>query len=204
MLLKKEGNFNVDNLRTIVLFDSEANMNYKHLGRRAMSATNTKGQIATEQYSRANRKSVDHALNRRLVMDHPLYQRQPYALTSCDLKGCYDRINHTAASLALQRIGVSKTEATAMFDSIQRMSHKVRTAFGDSTMTYGGDLDKSKWKLPPQGILQGNGAGPAIWSILSSRIFTMLHNNGHSNTICSCIRNLILELSGFAYVVTCR
>jgi hypothetical protein len=68
MLLKKEKNYNVDNLRTIVLFDSEANMNYKHIGRR--SAAITQNQIATEQYSRPNRKAIDHAINRRLVMDH--------------------------------------------------------------------------------------------------------------------------------------
>lgn len=58
MLLKKEKNYNVDNLRTIVLFDSEANMNYKHLGRRSMSAAIAQDQIATEQYSRPNRKAI--------------------------------------------------------------------------------------------------------------------------------------------------
>jgi hypothetical protein len=33
MLLKQEGNYNVDKLRTIVLFDPEANQNFKFLGR---------------------------------------------------------------------------------------------------------------------------------------------------------------------------
>jgi len=92
----------VDRLRTIVLFDSEANMNYKHLGRRAMKSAIALQQIATEQYSRSNRNSIDHALNRQLVMDHQLHERKPYALVSCDLKSCYDHINHTAASLSLQ------------------------------------------------------------------------------------------------------
>jgi hypothetical protein len=73
MLLKKENSHNVDNLRTIVLFDSEANMNYKHLGRRAMKAAVELNQIAAEQYSRPNRKAIDHAINRRLVMDHQLH-----------------------------------------------------------------------------------------------------------------------------------
>jgi hypothetical protein len=86
MLLKKENNYHVDHLRTIVLFDSEANMNYKHLGWRAMYLALKQGHIATEQYSRPQRKAIDHALNRKLVMDHQLYQRQPYAITCCDLK----------------------------------------------------------------------------------------------------------------------
>jgi len=74
MLLKKAQNYNVDSLRTIVLFDSEANMNNKHTGRRAMDAAIQLNTIATEQYSRPQRKAIDHTLNRRLVMDHQLYQ----------------------------------------------------------------------------------------------------------------------------------
>jgi hypothetical protein len=149
MLLKKENDTNVDRLRTIVLFDSEANMNYKHLGRRAMKSAIELEQIATEQYSRSNRNSIDHALNRQLVMDHQLYERKPYALVSCDLKSCYDQINHTSASISLQRIGIHKSEIISMFDSIQRMAHKVRTAFGDSLYTYGGStIQKNGNSLP--------------------------------------------------------
>jgi hypothetical protein len=86
-----------------------------------------------------------------------------------------------------------------MFDSIQRMTHTVRTAFGDSKYTYGG-RDSMKWTLPPQGVLQGNGCGPAIWSILSSCIFQVLTNQGKHNTIKAAIRKLLVQLSGFAYV----
>ena len=200
MLLKKENNHQVDHLRTIVLFDSEANMNYKHMGRRAMNLALAQGHIATEQYSRPHRKAIDHALNRKLVMDHQLYKRQPYALTCCDLKSCYDRILHAPASLALQHAGTPQTEVASMFDSIQRMSHKVRTSFGDSKTSYGGNRSFKKWLLPPQGVLQGNGSGPAIWSILSSVIFRMLEKQGHQNHLESSIRKIVLKLSGFAYV----
>jgi hypothetical protein len=200
MLLKKENNCNVENLRTIVLLDSEANMNYKHLGRRAMKAAIKHNLIAPEQYSCPNRKAIDHALNRRLVIDHQLYRRQPFAMASCDLKSCYDCINHTASSLSLQCIGIAKTELSAMFDSIQQMTHQVRTAFGDSALTYGGKLDTDKWKLLPQGVLQGNGCGPTLWSILSSCIFQILQQQGHGNKIRSSIQDIQLELTGFAYV----
>jgi exonuclease III len=199
MLLKKEKNYNVDSLRTIVLFDSEANMNYKHLGRRAMTAAISQGHIATEQYSRPNRKAIDHAINRRLVMDHQLYLRQPYAFTSCDLKSCYDRIIHSAAGLSLQKLGMSSQELTSMFYTIQHMSHKVRTAYGDSKQSFGG-ARATKWKLPPQGILQGNGSGPAVWSILSSNLFHILQAKGHRNKFVSSIRKTSIELAGFAYV----
>jgi hypothetical protein len=121
-------------------------------------------------------------------------------MTSCDLKSCYDRITHAASSLSLQRIGISKTEVTSMFESIQRMRHKVRTSFGDSDITHGGNWESSQWKTPPQGVLQGNGSGPAIWSILSSIIFQILHKQSQNNTICSPIRQQTLDLIGFAYV----
>jgi Reverse transcriptase (RNA-dependent DNA polymerase). len=182
MLLKKENNHHVDHLRTIVLFDSKANMNYKHLGQRAMKSALSQRGIAPEQYSRPHRKAIDHALNCKLVMDHQLYQRQPYAFTCCDLKSCYDRILHGPALLALQHVGMPQTEVASMFDSIQRMNHTVRTSFGDSTSSYGNDRTK-KWSLPPQGILQGNGSGPAIRSILSSVIFCMLPKAGTSEPL---------------------
>ena len=54
------------------------------------------------------------------------------------------------------------------------MSHCIRTAFGDSDVTYGGD-DFSDWKCAPQDVLQGNASGPAVWSALSSIIFDILH-----------------------------
>jgi len=52
-----------------------------------------------------------------------------------DLTGCYDRIVHNAAALALLRIGVSNAKIHTMFASIQRMIHRVRTVFGDSELT---------------------------------------------------------------------
>lgn len=177
MLLKKENNFHIDHLCTIVLFDSEANMNYKHLGRRAMHQALAQGRIAPEQYSRPRRKAIDHALNRKLVMDHQLYQRQPYAITCCDLKSCYDRILHAPASLALQHVGIPQAEVTSMFDSIQRMNHTICTSFGDSSQSYGGTSSIRKWLLPPQGLLQGNGSGPAIWSILSQCGLQVCHGS---------------------------
>jgi Reverse transcriptase (RNA-dependent DNA polymerase). len=129
------------------------------------------------------RKSIDHSINRRLVMDHQLYIRQPYVLTGCDLKSCYDRINHTTAGLSLQKVGTPQTEAKALLQTIQLMNHKVRTAFGDSAHTYGGHRMDMRWKLPPQGVLQGNGAGPTIWTIISSMLFSILKTQNFRNSL---------------------
>ena len=48
-------------------------------------------------------------------------------------------IVHNAAALVLLRLGLSHAKNHTMFKTIQRMVHRVRTAFGDSETTYGGD-----------------------------------------------------------------
>ena len=55
----------------------------------------------------------------------------------------------------------------------------------------------------PQGLGQGNGAGPTIWSILSSTVFDVLHSEGYSSTFCSALSLGLLKLCGFAYVDDC-
>jgi hypothetical protein len=101
---------------------------------------------------------------------------------------------------AFRKPGLAQSEITALLQTIQLMQHKVRTAFGDSINSYGGVHDKSKWKLPPQGVLQGNGAGPTIWTIISSVLFSILHDHNFHNNFTSAIKKIQLQLAGFAYV----
>ena len=124
-----------------------------------------------------------------------------YSLTSCDLQGCYDRILHTAASLALQRVRICPSRIHSMFATIQLMCHKVRTAFGDSSGTYGGGENGYSFFL--QGVLQGNASGPTIWTILSSVIFKCLHKRGFSVKFCSALSRSLFYLVGFCYVDDC-
>jgi hypothetical protein len=159
----------------------------------AMEAALDNNAIAHEQYSRPSRTCIDHAMNRRLIIDHHQSKRICLALAMSDLKGCYDRIIHNA---------VSKAKIHSMFDTIQRMVHRIRTGFGDSTETYGGD-DIMDWQFTPQGVLQGNASGPTIWSILSSVIFEILHDKGFGVEFCSTISKQLFLLVGFSYVDDC-
>jgi hypothetical protein len=202
-ILKKSGNYDIAKQRTLGLLDTEFNQMNKRLGHEAMNSALDHGCIATEQYSRPNRAAIDHALNRALTFDHFLYMRQPYCLASCDLEGCYDRIIHTAAALALRRVGVQPQKLNAMFTSIQKMVHKIRTIFGDSDTTYGGEEIEDDWSNFPQGILQGNACGPQIWSILSSIIFEILSKRGFSVHFCSSLSKSLFTLLGFSYVDDC-
>lgn len=201
MLLKKEGLFLLEKLRTIVLFESDFNFENKRLGRDAMRLALDKGLITDEQYSRPGRSSQDNVLNKRLMFDYARLRRQTFAVCACDLKSCYDRIVHNAATLALRRAGVRMSDIQSMFGTIQQMIHKVRTAFGDSDRTY--CADNPEFLHPIQGTCQGNGAGPSIWSIVCSTIFEVLHKQGFGSTFCYALSRGLYCLCGFAYVDDC-
>ena len=136
------------------------------------------------------------------MIDHQQFLRQCFALTSCDLAGCYDRIIHTAAALALLRIGIPHNRIKSMFGAIQKMIHRIKTVYGVSDTFYGGD-DLGDWENWAQGILQGNTSGPSVWSTLSSVIFDILHKRGFNSTIISSISKQLFTLVGFAYVDDC-
>ena len=122
-------------------------------------------------------------------------------MCACDLKSCYDRVVHSAASIALQRVGVPLSVVQCMFGTIQELIHQVRTAYGCSEETYGGSSPKFITK--PQGLGQGNGSGPTVWSILSSTVFDSLRSQGYSTTFCSALSLGLLKLCGFSYVDDC-
>ena len=55
----------------------------------------------------------------------------------------------------------------------------------------------------PQGVLQGNASGPAIWSVLSLVIFEILHTRGFGTPFCSALSKQLFLLVGFSYVDDC-
>ena len=202
MLLKKEGEFRVDKLRTIVLLESDFNQENKRIGREAMQLALEKQMITEEQYSRPGRSSQDNALNKRLFFDVQRQKKQNFGICACDLKSCYDRIVHNAAALTLRRVGMKEPDVTSMFQTIQKMKHTVRTAFGDSTRTY--VANDPAYRLPVQGTCQGNGAGPSVWSILCSTIFEAIHSKGLGSEFCYALSRETFSLCGFAYVDDCE
>ena len=101
MILKKVGLYDVEKLRTIVLYEADFNHNNKYIGKTMMSYAMKKSLMAPEQYSTPGCKAIDHALNKRLVFDVVRYQKSSMAMTSCDLKSCYNRIAHTPANMAM-------------------------------------------------------------------------------------------------------
>jgi hypothetical protein len=167
MLLKSEGNYQVDKLRTIILFDPEANHIFKYIRQKVMAHTKTHHQLVAEQYgSRKKKMAILHTLSKRLSYDLLRQFKYPGALCSNDAKSCYDRILHVVASLCLRGLGLPESA----------VEHTVLTVYGNSQNTYGGPL----WLVPVQGIFQGNGVGPMLWAVVSTPVLKVMQNEGFS------------------------
>eukprot|EP00957_Ditylum_brightwellii_P204348 15338837-Ditylum_brightwellii.AAC.1 len=117
--------------------------------------------VADKQYGSRKQKAADiQALNTRLYYDYVLLERTPATSTFIDLDSNYDLVAHSIASLALQWVNTPKAPIQCTFTTLQDMVHTVRTAYGDSIESYGGDLWALPCSPPPQGLGQGNGAAP--------------------------------------------
>ena len=160
MILKKAGKTDIDKLRTLVLFESDFNHNYKFLGRSMMHHMNDTEAIAKEQYSTPGKKCIDHVINRQLYFDLIRYKKNCAAMSGVDLKSCYNRVSHAPAYLAMQSYGIPSQPIQSMFQSIQDMQYYTFTAHGMSKSSFGGK--EKGYNAAPNGLGQGNGAGPSI------------------------------------------
>jgi Reverse transcriptase (RNA-dependent DNA polymerase) len=173
MIPKKVDSLRVDKLRTIVLMEADFNFLNKVIGKRVMEKAEQSGSIAPEQFgSRKQKSSIHHAVNKQLTTDILRQDRKSFCLITLDAKACYDRIAPPIASIALKRQGATSKMIKSMFKTISKMKRHIRTSFGDSDIKYQ-QTDKRF-----HGILQGNGAGPTIWVMISSPMLNRLKDEG--------------------------
>jgi exonuclease III len=196
-LLKRTNEFKADKLRTILLLEPDHNMNNKVIGKDAMRAGERLQELARDNYGgRKGLRAAEVNMNQLLTYNSIWARRGRAVIMSNDAKGCYDRIAHTVVNLALQRLGVPKPALQSMLETIQEMEHHIRTAFGTSTATYGNDSDKP----PPQGILQGSGAGQAGWASIVAVLTNNMKKEGFGYSAWTLIRQRAVTLACFAYV----
>ena len=197
-MIKKKANVDlVTKLRTIVLTEADFNFNNKKLGRESIQHAENHNLIAKEQYgSRRGKRAIDHALNKRLFYDIIRQTRKPGSLCSNDAKSCYDRVLHSITMLAFRRLGFPIPPVECMLRCIQQMKHHIRTTFGDSK-TF---LSSQQTAIPFQGILQGNGAAPTIWVLISTPLLDMLRSANNGAHTLSPISNEADHIVGFAFV----
>jgi len=102
MIEKSCGNFNMEELQIILLFEADFNANNKWIGRAVMYQAKQAHLLAEEQFgSRKFKSAIHQCLNKQLFYDIIRFKRQLAALCSNDAKSCYDWITLLAAALCL-------------------------------------------------------------------------------------------------------
>ena len=195
-LLKRVALWLAEKLRTILLLEADFNMNNKALGADAMRMGERNNWFTRDNYGgRKGMQAVEISMNAQLTFDSIWARRGRAVIMSNDAKGCYDRIAHVVVDMALRRLGIPRPALQSMLQAIQEMDHYIRTAFGDSDSHYGQENG-----VPPQGVLQGNGAGPAGWFCISTLMIRILRDQGFGYKEWSLIRRRALTITCFAFV----
>jgi hypothetical protein len=120
-----------------------------------------------EVYSKRNRLADNGTLSKVLFYDIVRQLRRPAGLASVDAGNCYYQIAHPMASMVFQAFGVPTPAIESMLTTIQNMKFFLRTGYGDSEGYAEGDYDDSKDPIKTQGMCQGNGASPVVWTVTS-------------------------------------
>ena len=138
-LLKKGKGITPKDLRTIWLLEADFNSAAKiHWVARLMNDTAINNQLIPNlQYAKHGSKAIEAAVVKVLFFDHIRQNKKPGVIFASDLMQCFDRMAHPICSLVPRRLGVPNSVIQCMLLTIQQMTHKVRTGYGDSTQTYG-------------------------------------------------------------------
>jgi hypothetical protein len=150
-----------------------------------------------EQYgSREGKNAIEQALNKVLSFDLIRQARMDADMCSNDAKSCCDRIVHSIASILMQHQNVPVSECICVFTTLQNLHHTVRKIYGDSKSGYGGIL----WAVPYSGVGQDNGAGPAIWAVVSTPVLKMMKDEGFGFMYKTSIEGNQLHFVGYIFV----
>jgi Reverse transcriptase (RNA-dependent DNA polymerase) len=194
MIPKKVNSTRVDKLRTIVLMEPDFNFTNKVIGKRVMANAERANSVAPEQFgSRKKKSAIVHAVNKQLTTDILRQDRKDFCLAILDAKDCYGRITPMYASFSMKRQGATNQMMDLIFNTIGQMEHQIRTSFGDSEVTY------KQREQPFHGILQGNGAGPTIWAMISTTLLEKLRTNGNGVKIIT-ENGQPINITAFAFV----
>jgi hypothetical protein len=118
------------------------------------------------------------------------------AKCSNDDKSCYDRIVHSIASIIIKLQNVPVSAYICVFTTLQNLYHTVRTIYGDSKSGNRGTL----WAVTYSDVGHGNGAGPEIWSVVSTPVFKVMKDEGFGFMYKRSIERKQLHFLGYIFV----
>jgi ribonuclease HI len=202
-ILKKIGVFDVAKMRTIQLMDADFNANNKHDGRMMMKHAEARQTLSP--FNMGSRKYFTSSLEAAAKVwtcDLSRFQAKPMWMIFNDAKSCYDRIVHSVAILCMAFQKMPYAALYVAFSTLQKAVHHVRSAYGVSKRSYGGK-HRGPSQIPLHGIGQGNGAGPAIWAVISTILLNILVEDNLAATFTSAISQTLLTIAAWCWVDDC-
>jgi len=159
MLEKMAGNFNIEKLQIILLFEGDFNTTINGWEEQSCSMQRSINKWPPSSMAVNKRNwQIRQCLNKWLLYEYAHYMHKPLAICSNNAKSCYDHIVLIVAALCLCRLGAPKPVVQSMVLTIQGMQHHVQSTYGDSMQSQG----CTQWLQPIAGIGQGNSASPHI------------------------------------------
>ena len=175
MLEKDKGSPKLDRLRIIQLFEADYNFFLSlEFGHRLMKFARKHCCFNESQYGSLKGKQTQSAiLNKILTYDFFRLQRENGATSEFDAAANYDRILPAIAVIACQRLGLADRVGELLFNSLEKLKHKVRTMYGLSK-EYGPEEE-----FPLFGTGQGSGGSPTFWAVIADVLFNTMDEYGH-------------------------
>eukprot|EP00980_Cylindrotheca_fusiformis_P016559 scaffold4965_cov87-Cylindrotheca_fusiformis.AAC.1 len=127
--------------------------------------------------------------------------RKPLVNFDNDAQSCYDRIIPSVASLLGRYHGLHPNITNMHADLLQNATFQVKTSLGVSTESY-----QHSSQFPIYGTGQGSTNSPIIWSMISSKLFDIHHQQAHGASFCTPDRSICVQESAFGFVddTTCQ
>ena len=92
--------------------------------------------IAEQWGNRKNRNAIDCLTMKMLTCESTRIMRRRAALMAMDAAACYDRIITYLSNISERRYGLPSTACKAKGEAVFNMRRHVRTAFGDSAVSW--------------------------------------------------------------------
>jgi hypothetical protein len=151
--------------------------------------------IQAEQFAKRGSQATERVLTSGLFCDIAQALHTPTAIESVDLANCYDAVAHMIASISLQILKVCKVMVAKMLYVIETMTWYLKTAFGQSKISFGGTaLD------PSMGLGQGNSVPPLGFLAVCTLMINIYRNLGHGVTFIGARAQDTFTLAAVLYI----
>jgi hypothetical protein len=181
MIYKEPGNFKLEKLRVIHLFEADFNITVGILfGRRAMYHAKQHKLIHENQGGRLGSDCMDVAFTKVLHFTMAHLTKTPLGLFESDAESCFDRIVMLMAFMAFKAMGAPSGPLRMWEQTLYNVQHELRTGYGESDGSY-----TYTASTPIFGPGQGSRGGVAAVCAMTTFLLRAFDKMGHGASFCS-------------------